>query len=82
MILEVVLGSGTVFTAAGVIYGYGKLAQRVEDIKGDIHRLDERVADLTDFLLREARGEDGTTLDQKRGAAPVVDLSRGNSERR
>lgn len=65
---------------AGGVMGYGELRGKVtaqakafEDslvlLRADIKRLDDRVADLTDFLLREAHGE---IADQIRGAAPVV----------
>ena len=57
--------------AAGLV-GYGKLQQRVsgqdekfDTLRKDIARLDERIADLTDFLLREHRN--GTDPNKVRG---------------
>ena len=55
---------GTAEALAGMvgagIYGYGRLAQRVENSKDRfdsidkaIARIDSRIEDLTDFLLRE-----------------------------
>ena len=66
---ETVIGSGMLATLAGGLLGYGELRGKViaqtkafDDsltiLRSDIKRLDDRVADLTDFLLREARGED------------------------
>lgn len=55
---------GAGIAIGGVAVGYGELRGRVnaldkmfELIRADIKHLDGRVEDLTDFLLREARGE-------------------------
>ena len=67
--VEALLGSGLVGGLVGGIFAYGKLHQRVSShreqveesfglLRKDISRLDDRIADLTDFLLREAHGED------------------------
>ena len=63
MILETILGSGLVVTAGASLVGYGRLQQSVTDLREDVGRLDDRIADLTDFLLREAKG-DGENLRQ------------------
>lgn len=70
--IEVILASGLVTAIAAGLVGYGKLQQRVEDqndkfdlLRADIRRLDDRVAELTDFLLRSFRGEDIDTIRQK-----------------
>ena len=67
---------------AGLV-AYGRLAQRVENsttrfdsIDRSIARLDERIADLTDFLLREAHGE---SIDKIRGNASVAGPNSGGS---
>jgi len=67
--IETILASGLVTATVTGIFAYGRLYQRVESnreqvedhfglLRRDISRLDDRVAELTDFLLREIRGED------------------------
>ena len=56
------LGTGVALAslAGAGIYGYGRLAQRVENSKDRfdaidkaVARIDSRIEDLTDFLLRQ-----------------------------
>ena len=66
---EILLSSGLGIAVVSGIFAYGRLYQRVESnkeevtehfgiLRKDIARLDERIADLADFLIREAHGED------------------------
>lgn len=71
--IETILGSVSAATIVGGLVAYGRMQQKVDNqnelfdlLRADIKRLDERVADLTDFLLREFHGEDP---DQIRSAA-------------
>ncbi len=63
-----ILSSGLVLAIVGGIAGYGRLQQRVESnerataeqvksIVSHIQRLDDRIADLTDYLLRQNDGK-------------------------
>ena len=60
--IEAFISGGLGLAIAGGLIGYGRLQQRVtgqddkfDTLRKDIARLDERIADLTDFLLRESR---------------------------
>ena len=57
---------GFAFTTIAAAVGYGELRQKVATqrdnvdlLRADIKRLDEKIEHLTDFLLREVRGEEG-----------------------
>ena len=63
--MEWVLGSGLVSGAVGVIYGYGTLNQRVAAVEKAMERLSDRIEDLTDFLLKEAHGENPSQINSK-----------------
>lgn len=70
-------GGVSVSSVIAGVMAYGRLQQKVagqeekfEILRSDIARLDERVADLTDFLLREHRGE---SVDQIRRPAGQPD---------
>ena len=74
--IEAILGGGIITLLAGGLMGYGELRGKVsaqaksfEDtlhvLRSDIKRLDDRVADLTDFLLREHRGEDPNQIGRR-----------------
>lgn len=74
--IEVGLAVTTFVTLAGALMGYGELRGKVtaqskiiDDsinvLRGDIKRLDDRIADLTDFLLKEFRGEDINKIGRK-----------------
>ena len=63
--IELVIGSGLVGSVVAGLLGYGRMWEKVHAIEGnfdllrkDISRLDDRIVDLTDFLLREFHGED------------------------
>ena len=71
--IEVGLAVTVFVTLAGGLMGYGELrgkvtaqAKNFDDalsvLRGDIKRLDDRVADLTDFLLREFHGESANKI--------------------
>lgn len=84
--IEWLMGGLGISIAAGLI-GYGELRGKVAatgkavdaalaTLQSDIKRLDDRIADLTDFLLREAHGED---IHQIRRPTSVVDPSSSDS---
>ena len=74
--IEMLTGGGLAALLAGGLMGYGELRGKViaqaksfEDLlrvlRSDIQRIDDRVADLTDFLLRERRGEDPNQIGRR-----------------